>query len=178
MASEMIAGSPSARASAATHASRAGGVPRALESRPLIVASDALRQVVSGYMWTATVCMPSALTTSGSCLRQVAAVASSGPISGKPPIAGCSRSRELHVQARGGRFFAREGLVERRLVGVFVAVGLVAEREAQPVDGGARRFGGHLRGPRGGAGVHVQADRQRLAGARQQAVQLAPEAGA
>src|SRR3977135_3578517 len=48
LASEMIAGSPAAWASAATHESLAGELAAREESRPPIVTSRRLRQVVSG----------------------------------------------------------------------------------------------------------------------------------
>ncbi len=83
---------------------------------------------------------------------------------------------ELLVERRGGRFFTGEGLVEGGVVGQFVEVGLVAEREGQAVDGGGPGFAGHLGRPGEAAGAHVQTDGQLLVGARQQAVELTPEA--
>lgn len=86
----MIAGTLAALASATTHASRRGASPTLVASSPWIVAARGVRQVLSGYMCTPTVCSCSVSIACGSAACQCAGPDSSGPIKGAPPIA-CRR---------------------------------------------------------------------------------------
>ena len=89
MASLMIAGTPAARASATTQARLRGASGRtAGASSAGSVTPPGPSQAESGYWCTPTVCSCSWAMMRGSCRRQRAAIASSGPITGSAPTAG------------------------------------------------------------------------------------------
>ena len=71
-------------------------------------------QVVSGYMWTPTVCSASALTTSGSCCRQRAGDRQFGPDQRVAADRRLEARRQLLVEAGGGRFFVGEAACRGR----------------------------------------------------------------